>query len=88
MLGKRGGASYLRCAGFKLGDKMADESYCTVQTAEGKVRGLWRDENGREVQLAPRGDMVPDLFIHILSGQLETQGICTRRYFKRRLREI
>lgn len=47
MLGKRGGASYLRCAGFKLGDKMADESYCTVQTAEGKVRGLWRDENGK-----------------------------------------
>jgi hypothetical protein len=54
----------------------------------GKSHQIWRNENGREVQLAPQGDEVPDLFVHILSGQLETQGICSRRDFKRRLREI
>jgi hypothetical protein len=54
----------------------------------GKSHELWRDENGREVQLAPRGDVVPDRFLRVLFFQLETQGICSRRYFKRRLRKI
>jgi hypothetical protein len=55
---------------------------------KGKSHQLWRDKNGKEVQLAPQGDVVPDLYVHILSGQLETQGICSRRDYKRRLREI
>jgi len=55
---------------------------------DGKSHQVWQDDKGREVQLAPKGDRVPDLYVHILSGQLETQGICPRRVFKRRLREI
>ena len=57
-------------------------------STSGKSHQVWQEDKGREVQLAPRGSEVPDLFVHILSGQLETQGICSRKVFKRRLREI
>jgi hypothetical protein len=47
---------------------------------------VWGDGNGKEVELKSVGADVPHLFIHILSGQMETQGICSRRKFKTMIR--
>jgi hypothetical protein len=42
----------------------------------------WGDGNGRVVQLAPRGNEVPETFLHKTCCQLETQGICSMRESK------
>ena len=48
---------------------------------------VWKNRKGRKVELAKDGKDVPESFVHIFSVQLETQGICTRRDFKKLLRQ-
>ena len=61
-----------------------------LKSKKGEKEGsheVWKDRRGRKVELAKDGKDVPELFVHILAGQLETQGICTRREFKSLLRQ-
>jgi hypothetical protein len=48
---------------------------------------LWIGLNGGQVELAKRCNGVPHLFLHVVAGTLENQGICSSRRFKRLVRE-
>jgi len=47
---------------------------------------FWGNDNGRRVQLARKGSIVPHLFLHILAGQIQNHGICSAREFKQLMR--
>jgi hypothetical protein len=48
---------------------------------------VWRDRNGKEVELAKRGKEVPDIFLHELAWEPD-RDLCSDREFKSIVRRV
>jgi hypothetical protein len=48
---------------------------------------VWSDGNGKRVELATRGNEVPDIFLHELAWELDRKGLCSDRHFKNMVRQ-
>jgi len=48
---------------------------------------VWSGTNGQMVELARRGNEVPDRFLHVLAWELDRKGLCPNRHFKEMIRQ-
>jgi|GEM_PF-5419378 len=49
---------------------------------------VWSGGKGQRVELARRGNEVPERFIHVLAWELENKGLCPAREFKKIIRRV
>jgi hypothetical protein len=49
---------------------------------------VWNGGDGQRVELARRGNEVPDRFVHVLAWELDKKGLCPAREFKEMIREV
>ncbi len=49
---------------------------------------VWSGGNGKKVELARRGNEVPDRFLHVLAWELDKKGLYRDRDFKKMVRQV